>query len=263
METSSLKALLSPDKTRIIGITNGPVVQIWAFSGDDNWRRRKGDLLYEINLGFVPYRAAFTDNDTIIALDEPPDKNDVPIRILTYKRRFRETGLGLFSRFEVWLAILIGTLLIYQGIRPQGQRTSRRTQIHIGTVILLLVVAGGLISENAYCSYSPVFRWNYHGHRAYNFFRLRSRGWPAIVDLSLEELPNPVMTEDEVEVQKPPKNYQFPDGTLVSYESEFPKLEAMNHWASLGRNVGVGIAILAAVAFVSEWLIRRREGRNP
>jgi hypothetical protein len=107
----------------------------------------------------------------------------------------------------------------------------RRFQIHLSTAVVLMVSAGGLLWLNVHGWEGPEFKFSddINGPE----FKETYFGWPWYAALSL-----PVKQETIV--------------WRLSYDINLILLDG-----------AIGVLLLAITAFISEYLVRRREARKP
>ena len=98
-----------------------------------------------------------------------------------------------------------------------------RPQLHLSTCIVLMFVAGGVMWANAV----PI---------AIDFTSIDPNG-----------LDNPAFTHE----------YGWPTTCCMGFPEHFWPIHYW-HYGYLAINIAVALALLAAVAFVCEWIIRRR-----
>jgi len=114
----------------------------------------------------------------------------------------------------------------------EPRKKRRFWQLHLSTAVLLMFVSGSLVGSNTR-DRDPVY-WD-------SYFRGLRRvptGWP-------------------FEFKQRFETYDAENDKVLNAE-EGP----CNVW-SLAGDIFTAIGICSSVAFISEWLIRRREGRRP
>jgi hypothetical protein len=113
-------------------------------------------------------------------------------------------------------------------------------RFHLLTAILLMVAAGGMIRLNTNC-----WRERAGGGNS-NYFRRAIYGWPFIA-----------VAVNQTKTYDPPLDNPDPDFQLRDVRATAPR-EWYVSWTTLILNVVVCGAILLALGFFSEFLLRRR-----
>jgi hypothetical protein len=135
-------------------------------------------------------------------------------------------------------------------------------QFHLLTAVLITITSGAFVAAN----FSPTKQFHERGH-AHNFNPLNivhAYGWPMRAAEKWYDVFGYGLDSQVVELHEKLSSNSSVRAVVDDYEKHFETEELGTKWSASGiaADAGTLLSVITMVAFVSEALIRRREGRK-